>query len=67
MGSGFGGERQGQEIVDAANTAGMQSATSLGNRLLSRLRSDSTMQQNRCNVQFKEFIGVIKNEHASRR
>jgi hypothetical protein len=30
MGSGFSGERQGQEIVYAANTAGMQSATSLG-------------------------------------
>lgn len=28
MGSVCGGERQGQEIVDAANTAGTQSATS---------------------------------------
>ena len=28
MGSGFGGERQGQEIVDAAVLAGTQSATS---------------------------------------
>src|SRR5579871_6611702 len=48
MGSGFGGERQGQEIVDAANSAGTQSATSLGHRQLCRLRSDSTMQHNRC-------------------
>jgi hypothetical protein len=30
MGSGCSGERQGQEIVDAAGKAGTQSATSLG-------------------------------------
>jgi hypothetical protein len=37
MDSGFCGERQGQEIDGAANSAGTQSATSLGHRLLSQL------------------------------
>jgi len=31
------GERQGQEIGNTANSAGTQSATSLGHRLLSQL------------------------------
>lgn len=48
MGSGFGGERQGQEIVDAAIWAGTQSATPLGPANLAGTRSDSTMQQNWC-------------------
>ena len=45
MGSGCGGERLGQEIVDAANSAGTQSATPLGPANLAGTRSDSTMQQ----------------------
>src|SRR5579864_2826175 len=48
MGSGCSGERQGQEIVDAAILAGMQSAPPLGPANLAGARSDSTMQQKWC-------------------
>jgi hypothetical protein len=48
MGSGCSGERQGQEIVDAAIWAGTQSATPLGPANLAGTRSDSNMQQKWC-------------------
>jgi hypothetical protein len=48
MGSGCGGERQGQEIVDAAVLAGTQSATPREPANSAGLRSDSNMQQRWC-------------------
>src|SRR5215472_15279631 len=57
MGSGCGGERQGQEIVDAANTAGTQSATPLGPANLAGSQSDSTMQQKWCRGPIERIYG----------
>src|SRR5258705_6741766 len=45
MGSRCSGERLGQEIVDAAILAGIQSATPLGPANLAGTRSDSTIMQ----------------------
>src|SRR4051812_3725238 len=60
MGSGYGGERQGQEIVDAAIWAGMQSEAPLGPANLAGTRSDSSMQSHRRRVQFKESMEAIR-------
>ena len=57
MGSGCSGERQGQEIVDAAILAGMQSATPLEPANLAGTRSDSTMQQERCSSPMQRING----------
>ena len=57
MGSGFSGERQGQEIVDAAIWAGTQSATPLGPANLAVTRSDSTMLQNWCRGPIQRIYG----------
>src|ERR1700745_830099 len=57
MGSGCSGERQGQEIVDAAILAGMQSATPLGPANLAGTRSDSTMQQEWCSSPMQRIYG----------
>src|SRR5581483_11639563 len=60
MGSGCGGERQGQE-TRAAITASPQSATSLGPADLAGGRSDSSVPWKRATVQLKESIRTITN------
>jgi len=62
MGSDFGGEHQGQEIGDAAITAGMQSATSLEPAHSAGLRSEFIVQEWRARVQSKELMEEITEE-----
>jgi hypothetical protein len=55
----FRGERQGQEI-GAANSAGTQSATSLGPAYGAGCEVTPLCNESGAAVQFKEFIGVIQ-------
>jgi len=58
MGSGFGGERQGQEIA-TANTAGMQSATSLEPAAEPVVEVIPLCNRSGARVQCKEFMERI--------
>ena len=59
--SGCGGDQRGQEFCRATNTDGLQTDASR-DRLLSRMRSESSVQQDRCKVQCKESIRAISTE-----
>jgi hypothetical protein len=56
--SGCGGDQRGQESCKATNTDGLQTDAS-PDRLLSWVRSESSVQQDKCKVQFKESIAAI--------